>query len=83
MNENAREELLKSYDIDYKNWPENVKKEFIRIIRLSKNKKIFTEKREKEISENHNEFKRLLKEMYEFKAKIETEPEMETYEKKY
>ena len=81
MNENAREELLKSYDIDYKNWPENVKQEFIRIIRLSKNKKIFTEKREKEISEIHNEFKRVLKEMYEFKAKIETEPEMETYEK--
>ena len=81
MNENAREELLKSYDIDYKNWPENVKQEFIRIIRLSKNKKIFTEKREKEISEIHNEFKRVLKELYEFIAKIETEPEMETYEK--
>ena len=74
MNENAREELLKSYDIDYKNWPENVKKEFIWIIRLSKNKKIFTEKREKEISEIRNEFKCLLKKMYEFKSKIETEP---------
>ena len=80
-NENDREELLKSYDIDYKNWPENVKKEFIRIIRLDRNKKIFSEQRVEAIEEARNEFQNLLKEMYNFKLKIETEQEMETYEK--
>ena len=80
-NENDREELLQSYDIDYKNWPENIKIEFIRIIRLDRNKNIFSKQRMEEIEEAHNEFKYLLKEMYAFKSKIETEPEMETYEK--
>ena len=80
MNENKREELLNSYDIDYKNWPEEIKKDFIKVIAPSRHKTISQEEAE-ELKELNEEVKNLYEEMNKFKSVIEHEPEMITYEK--
>jgi len=81
MNENNREIFLDSYEIDYKHWPRDIKISFKRLIRSATNTRIFTPQKVEEIKKAEKEFNYLLKEMLNFKHKIETEPEMVTYEK--
>ena len=69
-NDQERERLLTSYEIDYNNWPEDIKEEFKRIIKISTNTKVFAPQKVKEIEEARNEFKKVLKNMYKFKKKL-------------
>ena len=80
MNENKREELLNSYDIDYKNWPEEIKKDFIKVIAPSRHKTI-SQKEAEELKEFSEEFKYLFEEMYKFQEEIKDKPEMIEYKK--
>jgi len=72
--------LLNSYEIDYKNWPEDIKSSFKRIINSTKKTRIFHPKKVEEVEEERSEFRVLLKKLNKFKETIEAEPEMEIYE---
>jgi hypothetical protein len=79
-NEKGIESLLSSYDIDYKNWPKSIKDDFKKKIRATKKTRILDPQKEEEFEKTRSGIKKLLKQLNDFKKKIETAPEMKIYE---
>ena len=79
-NDHGIESFLKSYDIDYKNWPDNIKEDFKMKIRATKKTRILDPQKAEEFEKHRSELKKLMKQLNDFKNKIKNEPEMKTYE---
>ena len=78
--EKGRELLLKSYDIDYSNWPKYIKDDFRKKINNTKKTRILDQNKKPEYKKNLSDLKNVIKQLKLFKRKIENEPEMEIYE---
>lgn len=79
-NDHGIESFLKSNDIDYKNWPDNIKEDFKMKIRATKKTRILDPQKAEEFEKHRSELKKLMNKLKDFKNKIKNKPEMKTYE---
>ena len=80
-NDNEIENFLKNYNIDYKNWSQNIKNDFKKQINNTKKTEIWEDKKKNEYKNEESELKNLIRQLEEFKNKIEKELGMENYVK--